>query len=95
MKTFDIQKLKNTKKQSIDEELLKECGFNEELTGIWAWRANEQVHTDGEIYINFVHGETVVIDAHSITGNIHIGNYYADISASIKDLITTIEILKL
>lgn len=95
MKTFDIQTLKKTKQQSIDECLLKECGFNEELTGVWVWRANKQVNTDGEIYITFVHGETVVIDAQSIVGRIHIGNYYADISASIKDLIMTIEILKL
>ena len=82
----------------ITHQDLYDLDFEEVLENRWLWVNNPKVRTDGEIYVTFItdeDGETCMIEGSSMVGNFMVGNNYAGISATLSDLLTIVELLKL
>lgn len=94
-----IGKLRNyvNNTEKITPEILEDLGFKEVLSG--SWKLIEDIPSfDGYssiVYVRYTEDKVVLLEASNIYGEVKIGNYYIDHSATVSDLLNAVELLKI
>ena len=84
--------------EKITPEILEDLGFEKVLANDWKLEEDIPTRTDGyksTMYVRYDEDDIALLEAHNLYGEVKIGNRYIYQSATLKDLLMTVELLKI
>ena len=82
----------------ITPEILEDLGFEQVLANDWKLVEDIPTRTDGyksTMYVRYDEDGTAMLEASNLYGNVKIGNFYIYQSATLKDMLNAVEMLKI